>query len=102
MPSKETKGKACEACKMVTPHTREVSDINWVVHIILGIATGGSWFIIAGLIWIFSPYPTRWVCANEHESTSDIGEGVGIITVLVIIGLIYINHSTIDAWIQGL
>lgn len=102
MSSKETKGKACEACKMVTPHTREVSDINWVVHIVLGIATGGSWFIIAALIWMFSPYPSRWVCANEHESEGDEAETVAIIVVGVILCLIYINHSTIDAWIQTL
>tara|TARA_R110000765_G_scaffold9493_4_gene29617 strand:+ start:5931 stop:6248 length:318 start_codon:yes stop_codon:yes gene_type:complete len=63
----ESSKKKCIACDSNTTHTRTVTKLNWLLHIVLAVITAGAWLLVVLVLWLFKSAPTAWVCSNDHD-----------------------------------
>lgn len=52
----------CPHCDRVTIHSRNVDQVNWLLHIVLALVTFGAWLVVALLLAVTSGPTSDWVC----------------------------------------
>lgn len=67
----ESSKKKCIACDSNTTHTRTVTKLNWLLHVVLALVTAGAWLLVVVFLMLFKSAPTAWECSNDHDDAQE-------------------------------